>query len=279
MVQRQSNQRPNQRSNQRGQRSRRSNQRSNQQQQQRQEFDIQSWHPKTDLGKKVKEGSISDINEVVGSGKTVLEASIVDALVPNLENDLLMIGQAKGKFGGGQRRVFRQTQKKTKEGNKPSFSTFAVVGNGDGYVGIGYGKAKETVPAREKAVRNAKLGLIQIARGAGDWESSTKTQHTIPFTVSGKSGSVEITLMPAPLGTGLIIEPECAKILKMAGIKNIRSRTKGHTASKSNLIKACFDALKKLAKVKVRPGDVERLAIVYGALGAKKEDTAGEQDE
>ncbi len=53
----------------------------------------------------------------------------------------------------GSRRVFRQTQKKTKEGNKPKFSTYAVVGNKDGYVGLGFGKAKETVPAREKAVQ------------------------------------------------------------------------------------------------------------------------------
>ena len=80
---------------------------------------------------------------------------IVDILLPNLETDLLLIGQSKGKFGGGQRRVFRQTQKKTREGNKPKFSTIAIAGNKDGYVGIGYGKSKETVPAREKAFRSA----------------------------------------------------------------------------------------------------------------------------
>ena len=63
----------------------------------------------------------------------------------------MLIGQARGKFGGGQRRIFKQTQKKTREGNKPHFTTTAVTGNKDGYIGMGAGKAKETVPARELA--------------------------------------------------------------------------------------------------------------------------------
>ena len=74
----------------------------------------------------------------------------------DIETELLLVGQSKGKFGGGQRRVFKQTQKKTREGNKPSFSTFAVVGNHNGYVGLGSGKSKETVPARDKSKRKAK---------------------------------------------------------------------------------------------------------------------------
>ncbi|MFW5746563.1 MAG: 30S ribosomal protein S5 [Nanoarchaeota archaeon] len=226
-------------------------------------FDIQEWSPKTALGKAVKQGHITDIREVIESGKVILEAEIVDALIPNVHSDLLLVGQAKGKFGGGQRRVFRQTQKKTREGNKPSFSTYAVVGNGNGYVGLGYGKAKETVPAREKAIRNAKINLIQVARGSGDWESDTTVPHTIPFAVTGKCGSVEVTLMPAPLGTGLVIESECQKILKAAGIKDIRSKAKGLTGTKTNMIKACFDALRKLVLTKVREGDIERLSIVW----------------
>ena len=56
--------------------------------------------------------------------------------------------------------------RKTAEGNKPHFAALAVVGNKNGYVGIGYGKARETVPAREKAVRNAKLNVIKIRREA-----------------------------------------------------------------------------------------------------------------
>jgi len=128
------------------------------------EFDASAWKPKTDLGKKVKNGEITTIDEILNAGIRIMEPEIVDFLLKNLESDLLMIGQAKGKFGGGQRRVFRQTQKKTKEGNKPKFSTFAIIGNKDGYIGLGYGKAKETVPAREKALREAKLNIIKIKR-------------------------------------------------------------------------------------------------------------------
>ena len=175
------------------------------------EFDIQAWKPKTNLGRKVKSGEIKDIDEILDNGLKILEAEIVDALLPNLESELLLIGQSKGKFGGGQRRVFKQTQKKTREGNKPHFSTFAVVGNKNGYVGMGSGKSKETVPAREKAFKSAKLNIIKIRRGNGSWEDPTKTPNSIPFTVDGKCGSVKITLKPAPKGTGLKVEKECQK--------------------------------------------------------------------
>ena len=122
-----------------------------------QKSNTEAWVPKTEIGKKVKTGEITNIDEILDAGKKILEFQMVDVLFPALESDLLMIGQSKGKFGGGKRRAFRQTQKKTKEGNKPKFTTCAVIGNRDGYVGMGYGKAKETVPAREKAFRNANM--------------------------------------------------------------------------------------------------------------------------
>lgn len=210
-----------------------------------------SWEPKTDLGRSVKAGEITDINTVFNSGKPILEAEIVDTLMPGMEHDLLLIGQSKGKFGGGARRVFRQTQKKTNEGNKPHFGTYCVIGNKDGIVGVGYGKAKETVPAREKAVRRAKLNVFKIARGSGSWESTTSEPHTIPFTVSGRSGSVRITLIPAPKGKGLVCEKEVSKILKFAGIKDIWSYSFGQQRNKVNLIKATEAALRKLTTTKL----------------------------
>ncbi|MFP4423705.1 MAG: 30S ribosomal protein S5 [Candidatus Woesearchaeota archaeon] len=210
-----------------------------------------SWTPKTEIGKAVKEGRITDIDEIISQGKRILEPEIVDALLPNLETDLLLIGQSKGKFGGGARRVFKQTQKKTREGNKPKFSTFAVVGNRNGYVGIGYGKAKETVPAREKALRNAKLNLIKIARGCGSWECACDGPHTVPFRVDGKCGSATMTLLPAPKGKGLIVEKECKKILDLAGIKDVWSKGRGQTKTKTNLIIACMYALRKTISTKV----------------------------
>lgn len=229
-------------------------------------FEKEAWKPKTSLGVKVKSGEINSLSYVLDKRIKILEPEIVDALLPNLTTDLLMAGQAKGKFGGGQKRVFKQTQKKTREGNKPKFATFAVTGNEDGYVGIGYGKSKETVPAREKAIRQAKLSIIKIRRGCGNWRCGCGDKHTVPFKVSGKAGSVEITLIPAPKGTGLIVEKECRKILRLAGIKDVWSKTEGQTRSKLNLLLACFAALQQLMQFKMNMANMERLSIVEGPL-------------
>lgn len=225
---------------------------------------IEAWLPKTEIGKKVKAGEITDICEILDQGKIILEYQIVDALLPTLESDLLMIGQSKGKFGGGKRRAFRQTQKKTKEGNKPQFTTYAVIGNKDGFVGLGYGKAKETVPAREKAFKSAKLNIFKILRGCGSWECNCNTPHSIPFKVSGKCGSVKVTLIPAPKGTGLCAEKECAKIMQVAGIKDVWTSIIGQSNTKLNTIKACEIALKKLMTTRINIETKERLSICEG---------------
>lgn len=228
-------------------------------------FEKETWKPRTSLGIMVKNGEINKIDYVLDKRTKILEPEIVDALLPNLTTDLLMVGQSKGKFGGGQKRVFKQTQKKTQEGNKPKFATFAVVGNEDGYVGIGYGKSKETVPAREKAIRQAKLNVIKIRRGCGNWSCGCGDAHTVPFKVNGKAGSVEIILIPAPKGTGLIVEKECQKILRLAGIKDVWSRTEGQTRSKLNVLYACFNALKQLMQFKANGKNIEALCIVEGS--------------
>ena len=93
------------------------------------EFDRERWNPKTELGKKVKLGEIKTIEEAIQSGKKILESEIIDSLVSNLESEIISVGQSKGKFGGGKRSIWRQTQKKTSEGNKPKFATLIAVGN------------------------------------------------------------------------------------------------------------------------------------------------------
>lgn len=229
-------------------------------------FVKEGWKPKTEIGKKVANGEITDIDVILDEGKKILEAEITDALLPGMVAELLMVGQAKGKFGGGQKRVFQQTQKKTAEGNKPSFATMAVVGNKNGYVGLGYGKSRETVPAREKAIRKAKMNIMKIKRGCGSWQCGCKNPHSIPFRVYGKCGSVEITLIPAPKGTGLVVEKECQKILSLAGIKDVWSKTKGHSKTKVNLIKACIMALEKLMETKTPSKVIEPLGIAEGKI-------------
>ena len=227
--------------------------------------DVESWVPKTFLGKKVKNGEITHIDQILDTGLRIMEAEIVDMLLPNLNAEMLMVGQAKGKFGGGQRRTFRQTQKKTAEGNKPSFGTYIIIGNNDGYIGLGSGKSKETVPAREKALRNAKLNIIKVPRGSGSWQDYGKSANSIPFRTLAKCGSVKITLLPAPKGTGLKVASECRKIMMFAGIKDVWSQTSGQTRTTVNLVKACFEALKNLSSMKVKEKQAEELGIVFGA--------------
>ena len=205
---------------------------------------LRSWIPKTKLGKDVKSGKIKNIDEILDSGKKILEPEIVDLLI-DVKSDLISMGQSKGKFGGGKRRAWRQTQRKTKEGNVPTFSAFAVVGDENGHIGIGVGKSKETLPARDKAIRKAKLNIIKIVRGDGSFDSVGGGKTSIPFKIQGKAGSVRITFMPAAPGTGLVAADQLKKILKLAGIKDIYTKTSGRLRTSFNLIKACINALKK----------------------------------
>ena len=206
--------------------------------------DMGSWVPKTKVGVLVKERKIKNIDEILEKYK-ILEEGVVDFLL-ELKSDLLNIGQSKGKFGGGKRRVWRQTQRKSAEGNIPTFSCLAVVGDEAGHVGIGLGKGKETLPAKEKALRKAKIDIIKVKRGCGSFDCSCNEEHSIPHKVEGKCGSSRVILIPAPQGTGLVIGNECKRILKLAGIKDIYSKTFGQTRTTINVAKACIEALSKL---------------------------------
>jgi len=204
--------------------------------------ELEKWKPKTKLGILVKSGKIKDIEEALKY--KILEQYVVDSLL-TLKSEILNIGQAKGKFGGGKRRAWRQTQKKTKEGNIPTFACMVVVGNQEGYIGLGSGKAKETLPARSKAIRNAKLNIQKIKRGCASFDCICGEPHTVPFIVEGKSGSCKVKLIPAAQGTGLVAGDELKKILRLAGIKDVYSVTTGKIRTTFNLAKACMNALKK----------------------------------
>lgn len=216
-----------------------------------QEVEKEVWVPKTQLGKDVLAGKYPTMTDVLNDGHRILEHQITDYLIPNMSTELINLGQAKGKFGGGKRKPSKPTQKITKEGSKMSFSVLCVSGNKDGIVGLGFGKSREAVPSREKAVVSAKKDLIVIRRGSGSWGSFGAGSTSIPFAVEGKSGSCKVRLMPAPVGTGLVAEAEIKKMLELAGIQDVWSKTFGSTKNKINLMKACFDALKNLQKVRL----------------------------
>jgi len=207
---------------------------------------LETWVPKTPLGEKVFKGEIKDINEIFEAGYIIKEPEIVDMLVPNLKSELIFIGGRTGKGGGAQRIPIRITAKMHKSGRRFKMTAFVVVGNEDGLVGVGKGSALEARSAVEKAIRKAKMNLIKVKRGCGSWECGCGGNHSIPFKVEGKSGSVRVILIPGPKGLGLVASDEAKKILRLAGIKDVWVKSFGNTSMRMNLIKAIFNAFKNL---------------------------------
>jgi len=205
-----------------------------------------AWKPKTQLGRDVLAGKIKSIDEILESGKRILEPEIVDYLLPGLKEEFILIGKRTGKGGVAQRIPIRITARVTKSGRRFRMSAFIVVGNEDGYVGIGKGVSVDARRAVEKARRRAKMNIIKVLRGCGSWECGCETPHSIPFKTEGKCGSVKVVLMPAPKGVGLVADDESKKILRLAGIKDIWVKTFGKTSTHINLITAIYKAFKNL---------------------------------
>lgn len=189
---------------------------------------VEEWVPRTRIGRMVKEGKITSIDEIFAMNIPILEPEIVDYLLPDLKHEIIDVGIV---------------QKQTDAGELSRFRVVVIVGNENGYVGIGKGKAKQLRFAIEKAIINAKLNIAPVRRGCGSWECMCGTPHSVPFTVSGKSGSVRITLYPAPKGTGLVAGDVAKVVLRMAGIKDVWSKTLGETRTTYNFARATYNAL------------------------------------
>jgi small subunit ribosomal protein S5 len=149
-----------------------------------------------------------------------------------------------------------------------------VVGNQNGYVGLGSSKGKEVGPAIRKAIDNAKLNIIEIRRGCGSWECGCGTPHSLPFTVKGKSGSTEVTFRPAPRGVGLAVGDVAKHVLRLSGIKDTWGFTRGQTRTTINYAKAVFNALKNTGRIKTTQGQIKNLNIVSGAVETEPETTS-----
>jgi small subunit ribosomal protein S5 len=206
-----------------------------------------SWKPKTELGKKVLSGEISDITKVYEQGLKISEPLVVDALLPNIEKEMVMIGGVTGKGGGIKKTPFRRTARMHKSGRRYRISCMTIIGNRNGYVGIGLatGPTGKNQEVMEKSTNKSKISLIPVSRGCGSWECSCGKNHSIPFAIEGRSGSVTIKLIPAPKGIGLAVSDEVKKLLKLAGISDVWCKTRGNSQMRINLVKAAFNALKK----------------------------------
>ncbi|MCS7131105.1 MAG: 30S ribosomal protein S5 [Hadesarchaea archaeon] len=216
----------------------------------KEEFDIELWQPRTSIGRAVKEGKITSISQILRSGQRPREPEIFDALVPNLEEDILDISMV---------------QRMHKSGRRTKYRVVAVVGNRDGLIGVGHESASGVGPAIRKAVTSAKLNIIEIARGCGSWECGCGRPHSVPFEVTGYSGSVQVTLKPAPRGLGLAAAEVPKIILRLAGIKDCWTQSLGQTRTTLNFALATFDALKQTTRVALREQDASR--VVIGQIG------------
>ncbi len=142
--------------------------------------------------------------------------------------------------------------KVVKGGKNMSFSALVVVGDGNGVVGFGIGKAKEVPSAIKKAIETAKKALIRVPM----------TGTSIPHPVLGRFGAGSVLLKPAPDGTGIIAGGAVRAVVESAGIHNVMTKSLG-SANHHNVVRATFEALMLLkdpsAIATLRGKDVEEL--------------------
>jgi small subunit ribosomal protein S5 len=186
------------------------------------------WVPKTKLGKLVQQGEIVSMEEIFTQGLRIKEPEIVDTLLQNVQQEVLGIGFV---------------QKQTDAGERSRFRAIVAVGNGDGYIGVGEGKARQVRTAIDKGTIQAKLNIIPVRRGCGSWECGCGKGHTMPFTVRGKCGSVRIDVLPGPRGLGLVAGEIPKVVLRLAGVRDCWTRTYGSTSTLTSSALAVFDAL------------------------------------
>ncbi len=151
-------------------------------------------------------------------------------------------------------RIYR-CSKVVKGGRTFSFGALVVVGDRKGNIGIGYGKANEVPSAVEKGTKDARKQMFKVnLKGA-----------SVPHTVTGRSGSSSVVLVPARPGTGVTAGKSVRPCLELVGITDILSKAYGSTSPK-NLVKATIDALRQL----------QNREQVEGSRGVKLEKGVGE---
>ena len=200
-------------------------------------IDKEAWEPKTRLGRMAKSGEMPSFEEIVNTGKPILEPEIIDILIPDMESETLEV---------------RTTQRVTDSGKRTKFRVVVVIGDRKGHVGVGVGKSEEFKPAMDYAIRNAKKNIISVKMGCGSWECRCTNPHSVPRKIHGKEGSTVVTLKSAPKGLGLASNDIVKKVLGMAGVKDVWSSTTGGSNT-YNMAMATLKALDALNTLKPAP--------------------------
>ena len=193
------------------------------------------WEPRTRLGRKVQEGDITTMEQALDSGLPLKEYQLVDQLIPDLEDEVLDINMV---------------QRMTDSGRRVKFRCVVAIGNNDGFLGYAEGRDDQVGGAIQKAIEVAKLNMIKVDRGSGSWEDSAGGVNSLTRTATGKAGSVEVEIKPAPQGLGLAAAPTVRNILELAGIQDAWTSSNGNTRTTVNLAKATFNALKNASQAR-----------------------------
>ncbi|CAI7116761.1 ATV_collapsed_G0018950.mRNA.1.CDS.1 [Saccharomyces cerevisiae] len=154
------------------------------------------WVPVTKLGRLVKAGKITTIEEIFLHSLPVKEFQIIDTLLPGLQDEVMNI---------------KPVQKQTRAGQRTRFKAVVVVGDSNGHVGLGIKTAKEVAGAIRAGIIIAKLSVIPIRRGY--WGTNLGQPHSLATKTTGKCGSVTVRLIPAPRGSGIVASPAVKEVV------------------------------------------------------------------